>query len=46
MRVGSEKPRSLKFILVLAAGMVSDSMPIQDGKPVELLSFYPCMKPP
>jgi hypothetical protein len=45
MRVGSEKPQSLKFILVLSPGTVSDSMPIQDGKPVELVSFYPCMKP-
>jgi len=44
MRLGSEKPQSHKFIPVLSAGMVTDSMPIQKANPVEPISFYPCMK--
>jgi hypothetical protein len=44
MRLGSEKPQSQKFIPVLSPGMATDSMPIQDAKPVEPVSIYPCMK--
>jgi len=46
MRLGSEKPQSHKFILVLSPGMATDSMPIQDANLVEPVSFYPCMKHP
>jgi hypothetical protein len=46
MRLGSEKPQSNIFILVLSPNVVTDSMPIQDAKPVEPVSFYPCMKHP
>jgi len=46
MRLGSEKPQSHKFILVLSPGMATYFMPIQDSKPIEPVSFYPCMKHP
>jgi hypothetical protein len=46
MRMGSEKPRSHKLILVMSPGMATDSMPIQDANPVEPLSFDPCKKHP
>jgi hypothetical protein len=44
MRLGSEKPQSHKFIPVLLPGTATDSMPIQDAKPVEPVNFYPCIK--
>jgi len=44
MRLGSEKPQSNKFIPVLSLDVATDSMPMQDAKPVEPVSFYPCMK--
>jgi hypothetical protein len=46
MGLGLEKRRSHKVILVLSPVMATDSMPIQDGNPVEPVSFYPCMKNP
>ena len=46
MRLRSEKPQSHKLIPVLSPDTVTDSMPIQDPKPVEPVSFYPCMKHP
>jgi len=46
MRLGSEKPQSHKFILVLSPGMATDSMPIEHANHVEPVSFYPCMKHP
>ena len=46
MRLGSEKPQSIKFIPVLSPDGATDSTPIQDAKPVEPVSFYPCMKHP
>jgi hypothetical protein len=44
MRLGSDKPQSHKFIPVLLPSTATDSMPIQDAKPVEPVNFYPCMK--
>jgi hypothetical protein len=46
MRLGSEKPQSNKSIPVLSPDATIDSTPIQDAKPVEPVSFYPCMKHP
>jgi len=46
MRLGSEKPQSHKFIQVLSPSTTTDSMPMQDAKPVEPVSFYLCMKHP
>jgi len=46
MRLGSEKPQSHQFIPVLSPGMGSDSMPIQDAKPVQPGYLYPCMEHP
>jgi len=46
MWLGSEKPWSHKFILVLSPDLVTNSMPIQNAKPVEPVSCYPCMKHP
>jgi len=46
MRLGSEKPQSHQFIVVVAPGMATDSIPLQDANPVEHVSFYPCMKHP
>jgi len=43
MRLGSEKPRSYQFIPVVSPDMVTNSVPIQDMKPIEHISFYPCM---
>jgi hypothetical protein len=44
MRLGLEKPQSNKFIPVLSPDAATDSSLIQEAKPVELVSFYPCMK--
>jgi hypothetical protein len=44
MRLGSEKPQTHKFTPGLSPSMATDSMPIQDTKPVEPVSFYPGMK--
>jgi hypothetical protein len=44
MRLGSEKPQTHKFTPRLSPSMATDSMPIQDAKPVEPVSFYPGMK--
>ena len=46
MRLGSEKPQSIKFILVLSPDAATDSTPIQDANPVTPVRFYPCMKHP
>jgi len=46
MRLDWEKPQSQKFILVLAPGMATDLMPVQDANPVDPIRFYPCMKHP
>jgi len=46
MRLGSEKPQSHQFIPVFAPDSATDSVPIQDGNPVEPVSFYPCMHHP
>jgi len=46
MRLDLEKQQSHKFILVISPNAMTDSMPIQDAKPVEPVSFYPCMKHP
>jgi len=46
MRPGSEKPQSHQFIMVFSADAATDSMPIQDAKPLEPVSFYRCMKHP
>jgi len=43
MRLGSEKPQSHKFMPVLLPDAEPEVAPIQDAKPVELISFYPCM---
>jgi len=45
-RLGSEKPESNKFIPVLSPDVATDSTPMHDAKPVEPVSFYPCMKHP
>jgi len=44
MRLGSEKPQSQEFIPVSSPDAATDLMPIQDVKPVEPVSIYPCMK--
>jgi len=44
MRLGSEKPQLHKFIQVLLPNVAPDSTAIQDAKPVESASFYPCIK--
>jgi len=44
MRLGSENPQSHQYIQVFSPDAATDSMPIQDAKPVEPVSFYPCMK--
>jgi hypothetical protein len=46
MKLGSEKPQSHKIIPVLSPATATDWMLIQDAKPVEPVSFYPCMKHP
>jgi len=46
MRLGSEEPQSNKFGPVLSPDATIDSTPIQDAKPVEPVSIYPCMKHP
>ena len=46
MRLGSEKPQSIKLIRVRSPDTATDLMTIQDAKPVEPASFYPCMKHP
>jgi len=46
MRLGSEKPQSHKFIPLFSPIAEPDSTPIQDTKPVEPVSFYPCIKHP
>jgi len=46
MRLGSEKPQSHQFIPVFSPDAATDSMPIQDAKPVEPVSLYPCLKHP
>jgi len=46
MMLGSEKPQSEQFIPVLLPDAATDSMPIQNAKPVEPVSFYFCMKHP
>jgi hypothetical protein len=44
MRLCSEKSQSHQLILVLSPDVATNSMPIQDAKPIEPLSLYPCMK--
>jgi len=44
MRLGSEKPQSHLFIRDVSPDAATDSVPIQDAKPVEPISFYPCMQ--
>jgi hypothetical protein len=44
IRLGLEKPQSLKFIPVLSPGMATDLITLQDGNPVEPVSFYPWIK--
>jgi len=46
IRLGSEKPQSIKIIPVLAPDAATNSTPIQDAKPVEPVNFYPSMKHP
>jgi len=46
MRLGAEKPQSHQFIPVFSPDASTDSVPIQDAKPVEPVSFYPCMQHP
>jgi len=46
IRLGSEKPQSHKFTLVLSPSMVIDSILIVDVNSVEPVSIYPCMKDP
>ena len=46
MRLGSGKPQSQKFTAVFPPNAASDSMPIQDAKHVEPISFSTCMKHP
>jgi len=46
MRLGSEKPQSHQFIPVFLPNVATDSVPIQDAKPVEPISFYPCIQHP
>jgi len=46
MRLGSEKPQSQKFIPVTSPEAATDSMQIQDAKPVEPVRLSPCMKHP
>jgi len=46
MRLRSEKPQSNKFIPVLAPDAATCSTPMQDAKPVEPVSFYPCLQHP
>jgi len=46
MRVGSEKPQSHKFILLLSSDVAPNSTPMQDAKSVEPVSFYSCIKHP
>jgi hypothetical protein len=44
LRLSSEKPQSQKLIPVLLPGTATDSMPIQNGTPVEPVRSYLCMK--
>jgi hypothetical protein len=46
MRLGLDKPQSQKLIPVLSPSTATNSMPIQDAKPIEPLSLHPCMKHP
>jgi len=46
IRLGSEKPQSHQFIPVLLPNAATDLVPIHDAKPVEPVSFYPCMQHP
>jgi hypothetical protein len=46
MRLGSEKPQSHKLILLYSPVAESDSILIQDTKPVEPVCCYPSMKHP
>jgi len=41
MRLGSGKPESHQLIAVFWLNEATDSVPIQDAKPVEPASFYP-----
>jgi len=46
MRLGWQKPQSIKFILVLSPDAATGSTPMQDATLVKLVSFYPCMTHP
>jgi len=46
LRLGLGKPQSHQVIAVISPNGVTDSVPIQDAKPVESVSFYPCMQHP
>jgi len=44
MKLSSEKPQSHKFKLVGSPAMATDPMPIPEARPLEPVSFYPCIK--
>jgi len=46
MRLGSEKPQSQKFTMVLSPDAATDSIQIPDAKPVEPVRFNTCMMHP